>query len=212
MLTIELGNRNDLLWAQDTVAEKHYLHQAVDPRARPMAYVIRHDDFRVGLVMLGIPHATKCTGWWGYPGLPTQWQVVDLCRIWIHPDLQAGGFWCEPGEVPGFIDRHGQFRPTVATWAIATVLASVQADRIRRWPPVYPELPYHIELAISYHDPQFHRGTIYKASQAQPMYVDGTGKPVPGSSGKYGWCWKLPRPTWQWADLTGIQSRTLRMF
>jgi hypothetical protein len=114
MLTIELGNRTDLLWAQDTVAEKHYLHQPVDPRARPMAYVIRHDDFRVGLVMLGIPHATKCTGWWGYPGLPTQWQVVDICRIWIHPDLQAGGFWCELGEVPGFVDRHGQFRPTVA--------------------------------------------------------------------------------------------------
>jgi hypothetical protein len=212
MLTIELGNQTDLEEAQRTVAKYHYLHRPVDPRARPMAYMVKWHDIVEGVVMLGIPHATKCRGWWGYTGLPSQWQVVDLCRIWLSPSVQYGGRLCEPGQVPGFIDRHGMFRPTVATWAIATVLENVQRDRVAMWPPVYPDQPYHIELAISYHDPQFHRGTIYKASQAQPMYVDGTGKPVPGSSGKYGWCWKLSRPEWQWADLTGIQSRTLRMF
>ncbi len=209
-LTLSLGDRLDLEWAQHTVKESHYLHRPVDPRARPMVYVIRHDDFRMGLVMLGIPHATRCTGWWGYPGLPTQWQTVDLSRIYLDPDVQAGGYWCEPGVVPGFHDRRGVWRSTVATWAIREVLQRVQADRVRLWPPVFLDQPYHIRLAISYSDPRYHRGTIYRQAGALPMYV-AHGQPVPGSSGKFGWCWRLPEPAWQWAELQGIKSRTMRM-
>ena len=211
-LRVELGDDLALRWAQRTVAECHYLHQPVDPRARPMVYVIRHDDFRMGLIILGIPHATRCRGWWGYPGLPTQWQVVDLCRIWIDPDLQQGGYWCRPGEVPGYTDRRGAWRPTVASWAIGEVLRSVQQDRVRLWPPVYPSQPYHIRLAISYSDPRFHKGTIYKLAGASPMYTDRSGAPVTGPSGKYGWAWRLPEPAWTWQDLTEIQPRTMRLF
>lgn len=210
-LRIELGDDLALRWAQRTVTEQHYLHQPVDPRARPMVYLIRHNGDALGLVMLGIPHATKCAGWWGYPGLPTQWQVVDLCRIWIDPDLQAGGSLCVPGIVPGFIDRRGTFRPTVATWAIGEVLSRVQADRVRLWPPVYPEQPYHIRLAVSYSDPRFHRGTIYKLAGAQPMYTR-DGVSVSGPAGKFGWAWPLPEPRWTWEELDGIRPRTLRMF
>ena len=210
-LSIRLGDDADLAWAQRTVVEQHYLHQRVDPRARPMTYVVEWRQMRVGLVMLGIPHATKCGGWWGYPGLPTQWQVVDLCRIWIDPDLQPKGRWCDPYTVPGFYDRKGNFRPTTPTWMINEVLQRVQADRVRLWPPVYLTQPYHIELAISYHDPQFHRGTIYRHSHATPMYTDANGNPIPGSSGKYGWCWRLPAPAWEWDNLTGIRSRQIRM-
>lgn len=209
-LTIALGDGWDQRWAQQTVIEHHYLHQPVDPRARPMTYIIRHDDFRVGLVMLGIPHATKCNGWWGYADLPTQWQVVDLCRIYLDPDVQAGGYWCRPGVVPGFVDRKGSFRPTVATWAISEVLQRVQADRVRLWPPVFPDQPYHIRLAISYSDPRYHRGTIYRAAGALPMYTF-AGQPVPGSSGKYGWCWRLDEPGWAWGELDNIKPRTMRM-
>ena len=220
MLTITLGDRRDLDWAQRVVTEHHYRHQPVDPRARPMVYVLgmrypgdAADDIdRVGLVMLGIPHATRCGGWWGYDGLPTQWQVVDLCRIWLDPAVQAGGWLCDPRFVPGYTDRRGTWRPTVATWAIEQVLARVQTDRVRLWPPVYPAQPYHIELAISYHDPQYHRGTIYRHSKATPMYTDAAGQPIPGPSGKYGWCWRLPAPAWEWDVLTGISPRTLRMF
>ncbi len=49
-LTINLGNDWDLRWAQETVVRDHYLHQSVDPRARPMVYVIRHDGFRYGRI------------------------------------------------------------------------------------------------------------------------------------------------------------------
>ena len=211
-LTITLGDAADLAWAQRTVTTSHYLRAPVDPRARPMAYIIRRDDWRVGLVMLGIPHATRCQSWWGYPGLPTQWHVVDLCRIWLDPEIQRDGFWCEPGTVPGYTDRHGTFRPTVATWAIQEVLARVQADRVRLWPPVYPDQPYQIELAISYSDPRYHKGTIYRHAGALPMYTDRTGAPIPGPSGKYGWAWRLPAPQWSWQDLECIKPRTLRLF
>lgn len=119
MLTIALGDRRDLDWAQRVVTERHYLHQSVDPRARPMVYVLgmrypgdAADDIdRVGLVMLGIPHATRCGGWWGYDGLPTQWQVVDLCRIWLDPAVQTGGWLCDPRFVPGYTDRPGTCLP-----------------------------------------------------------------------------------------------------
>ena len=37
------------------------------------------------------------------------------------------------------------------------------------------------------------------------------GAPVAGSSGKYGWCWKLAEPLWTWDGLTEIRPRTLRM-
>jgi hypothetical protein len=199
-----------MVWAQATVRVKHYLQQPVDPRARPMVYLIEWKQMRVGLIMLGIPHATRCGGWWGYRGnLPTQWQVVDLCRIWIDPDFQRGGCMCHAANVPGYVDRRGTFRPTTATWAITEVLARVQRDRVRLWPPVFPTQPYHIQLAISYSDPRFHRGTIYRLAGAEPMYSR-HGQPVPGPAGKYGWCWRLPQPTWNWGELDGIRSRTMR--
>ena len=39
-LTIRLGGKADLAWAQRVVTEHHYLRQPVDARARPMVYVI----------------------------------------------------------------------------------------------------------------------------------------------------------------------------
>jgi len=209
---VDLGCDKDMNWAQRTVAERHYLRSPVDPRARPMTYVVRLGERRVGLVMAGIPHATKNRTWWGYPGLPTQWQVVDLCRIWLDPFIQRGGECAQLGIVPGFVDRRGEFRPTVATWAIHQVLSRIQRDRVALWPPVYPSQPYHILLAISYSDPRFHRGVIYREAGATPMYVGEDGRPLAGSSGKYGWCWRLPKPAWSWEELTGIRSRTMRLF
>jgi hypothetical protein len=65
-LSLRLGDANDLTWAQHIVVKYHYLHRRVDPRARPMVYVLRlaDDDMHrpLGLVMLGIPHATRCGG------------------------------------------------------------------------------------------------------------------------------------------------------
>jgi len=227
-ISVRLGDDYHLDWAQQLVTEYHYLHQPVDPRARPMVYLAWLDDIVAGLIMVGIPHATRCAGWWGYPGLPTQWQVVDLCRIWLHLEFQAGGGHCTPDLVPGFVDRKGVFRSTLATWFMGEVLNRVQRDRISLWPPVYPCQPYHIRLVISYHDPTYHRGTIYRSMGWLPMHfaLDNTtrallthqeaaavGVPVPSeSSGKYGWCWPLPEPDWTWQDIKIKQPRTMRLF
>lgn len=211
MLSVSLATTDDSVrWATATVIESHYLHKAVDPRARPMTYIVHEDGLRLGVVMLGIPHATRCRGWWGYPGLPTQWQVVDLCRIWLDPSLQGGGSRCRFGVVPGFRDRRGVWHPMVATWVIGQVLGSVQRDRVALWPPVYPDQPYHIRLAISYHDPQYHRGTIYRQSHALPLYKNDRGA-VPGPSGKFGWCWPLPEPAWEWPELDNLKPRNMRL-
>lgn len=210
-LTIDLGTKADVNWAQETVARRHYLRQRVYNRARPMVYVVRYGQRPVGLVMVTIPHATKCRGWWGYPGLITQWQVLDMCRVWLDPAVQQGGELCLPGIVPHHFDRKGIFRPTVATWCIDQVLGRVQRDRISLWPPIYPQLPYHIRLIISYHDPQYHRGTIYRESGAIPMYTDSAGNPIPGPSGKYGWCWPLEQPDWEWSEIKIAQPRTMRL-
>lgn len=215
-LAIRLGNKEDLDWAQKVVEKHHYLHRKVDWRARPMAYVImRHDSVRMGALMLGIPHATRCQEWWGSGTELTQWQVVDLCRVWLDPVIQFGGEYAKPGYVPGFTDRHGVFRPTVASWAIEQVLARVQRDRVSLWPPVYPEQPYHIRLVISYHDPQYHRGTIYRVMGWEPMYTNPdpfiTNKPLPGPSGKFGWCWRLPEPEWTWNEIPISRPRTMRL-
>src|SRR5690606_36799917 len=107
--------------------------------------------------------------------------------------------------------RKGVWRPAVGSWAIREVLARVQEDRISLWPPVYPEQPYHILLAISYHDPRYHKGTIYKVTGAEPMYTDADGAPRPGPSKKYGWCWRLPEPDWSYQDIHIRRPRTMRL-
>lgn len=213
MLSIRLGDKKDLEWAQETVTTHHYLHQPVHRQARPIVYVIGYQRRQwLGLIMASLPHATKNKGWWGYEGLPTQWQVVDLCRVWLDPAIQSGGELARPGIVPGFVDRKGIFRPTVATWAIGKVLGSIQQDWVSSWPPVFPHLPYHVLLVISYQDPAFHqKGTIYREAGAKAMYADEDGNPTPGPSGKYGWYWRLPEPAWSWQDIHIRRPRTMRL-
>lgn len=212
MLSLTLGTKTDLAWAQAAVKEHHYLHQPVHPRARPWVYTLATDTERLGLIMASIPHATRCKGWWGYPGLPTHWQVVDLCRIWLSPRLQAGGDLSRSGRVPGFFDRKGIWRPTVASWAIEQVLDRIQVDWVSLWPPVYPDQPYHVRLVISYQDPAYHqKGTIYRATAARPMYTDPEGEPAPGPSDKLGWAWPLPEPVWAWDEIEIRQPRTMRL-
>lgn len=172
-----------------------------------MVYVIGD---RLGLIMVSNPHAPMCKTWWGYDGLPTQWQVVDLCRIWLDPRIQKGGELCRPEICPGFIGWRGKWWPSVASWAIEEVLKRVQKDRVSMYPPVFPDQPYHIRLVISYHDPKFHKGKIYKVTNAQPMYTEGD-TPIPSSSGKFGWCWPLPEPTWKWNEIKILRPRTMRL-
>lgn len=211
-LTLHQATKHDMPWVREMVVEHHYLHQWPHPLSRPSAYILKLGRLDVGVVVVGIPHAARCRGWWGYDGLPTQWQVVDISRIWVSSIIQKGGEYCDPATLPGFTDRKGVFRPTtISDYLIPTVLERVQRDRVSSWPPVFMEQPYHIRLVVSYHDPQLHKGTIYQASGAVPMYVDKDGRATSGPSGKVGWCWRLPEPAWAWQDIEIERPRTLRL-
>jgi hypothetical protein len=129
----------------------HYLHRYPDPRSLPFGYLLEYDqtlhapDGRLwALLLFKKPQHHKQQGLFGYPDLPTAWQVLDLARVWIHPDLQ------QPGQ-------------NIFSRIVSLALRRVQWDWLGHHPPRFPSLPYHIELVISYADLRHHTGTSYRA-------------------------------------------------
>jgi len=127
----------------------HYLHQPIPDIAIPFGWIISYKDklwqpdgLPSGFIMFATVHFTKLKGEFGYFGLPTKWQVLNLSRVWLHDNLPHNSETC----------------------TIAKALKLVQ----RRWldvhPPCFPEEPYHILKIISFCDTSIHNGTIYKAS------------------------------------------------
>ena len=76
-------------WAQQIAVHLHYLHRPIHALAHPFAYAIIDNATgqAVGMLMLATAHFTKCKELFGYPGLPTQWQVLLLSRIWVEASL-----------------------------------------------------------------------------------------------------------------------------
>lgn len=110
----------------------------------------------------------------GWFRLPTPWQVQDLSRVWVHPDWQARrwqGFnrKGEPVEhtanifsrmVSGLFERV----PSMLPGGEGRYALRLQEDWLHHHPPVFPELPYHVELLVSYCELSHHDGTGYRAS------------------------------------------------
>ena len=149
-----------------TVESDHYLHCWPDPRSLPFGYCLELDRRRVardgrpfGLVVMKKLQHHKQRGLFGYDGLPTAWQVLDLARVWVHPELQQP-YWL--GR-----NRKGEaVRNTLNIFSrmVSAVLRRVQQDWLLHHPPVFPELPYHILLIISYCEIAHHDGTGYRAA------------------------------------------------
>ncbi len=164
--------RCDLRWAQHIALNLHYLHRQVHDLAYPFAYAILDNasNQAVGMLMLAAPHFTRCREMFGYPGLPTKWQVLLLSRIWVEPDWQTEVAQLEDGSIqlsgPVKTDRNGkQHSLCVASCAIAQMLKRVDQDWLAHHPPRYLDQPYQIEKILSYCDPaQGHTGTLYKAA------------------------------------------------
>lgn len=172
-------------WAQQRVTTDHYLHAPVDPRSRPLAYIAHHHASwgaaaaagprAIAVLMFGRPESTRC-----YVGGLTygseadvragrarfdRWEVLNLARVWVHPRFQAGGLYCHPDEgLPGFTDRRGIWRSTLASHLIAQALARVNYDYLAAHPPVDCAELYQIRVVLSYCDRRLHRGTIYRAA------------------------------------------------
>lgn len=155
----------------------HYLHRYPDPRSLPFAYTLfqnetpwQSDGRLNGLVVFKKPQHHKQRGLFGYAGLPTAWQVLDLARVWIHPALQQPGM-------------------NVFSQMVSACIRQVQRDWLDHHPPRYPALPYHIELIISYADLRYHTGIAYRASNFTLHGI---------ADGKALYTRHLKPPRWKW--------------
>jgi hypothetical protein len=157
----------------------------VDPRSRPLAYVLRLRGELAGTLIFGRPEASRCyAGGLTYGGQADvragraawdRWCVLNLARVWLDPRTQAGGAWCRPDLVPGFTDRHGAWRPAVASWAIGQALTSVGYDYLLAYPPCFVAEPYEVRVCLSYCDRRHHKGTIYRAAGFRLARVNAEG-------------------------------------
>lgn len=156
MMLLELCDKAGLAWCQQQVIAHHYLHTPVDVRCSPVAYRVLLGVRGVGCLIFGRPEATRCNGWYGsvedvqVGRCPlTRWQVLNLARVWLHPDIQQGG---------------SCYLKNAASWVIAQALRTVVYDYLMQKPPVWLEEPYEIREVLSYCDRSKHTGALYRAA------------------------------------------------
>lgn len=172
-----------LQWAQMEVAQHHYLHRPVDSRCSVEGYAVHVAGIgRIGCLLFGRPEATRCRDWYGSVDdvlgqrtEVTRWQVLNLARVWLDPRVQRGGIWYGPQWLPGYVDRRGEWRSTLASEAIRQALARVGFDYLMRRPPCFLDEPYEIRWCLSYCDTSRHRGTIYRAAGFERYSVNSRG-------------------------------------
>jgi hypothetical protein len=170
LVTVERLDQRGLEWAQRTVALRHYRHSPVLARACPEGWGVTVGELgRVGCLIVGRPQATLCRPWYGSVDDVaaercdvTRWQVLNLARVWLDPSVQAGGQFCGPEWLPGFIDRRGVWHSTLASNALARLAAQVGGEYLLARPPVFVDEPYELRWLLSYCDTRTHRGVIYR--------------------------------------------------
>ena len=180
-LTVALCDRR---WASAIERLEHYKQRSVHNRARPLSYQILWDEKTCGLLTFGLPQFVKQRGLFGYPDLPTQWQVVVLYRFWLHPSVQ--GRWSPDRVQP----RLG--RPlNLASCALSKVLGAkpgrpcqLQVDWQTHSPPRIPYAPSGLKLVLAYADPLVgHQGTIYRAANFSEWGTTRKRSPSPSQRG-----------------------------
>lgn len=162
--------RDDGDLVQRVIKTDHYLKRYPDPRSLPFSYRMilplngafvdcAMDGRPWGIVTFKKPQHLKQRGLFGYANQPTHWQVLDLARVWIHPVIQQLRW--EDNNRLGVPVRMTQ---NVFSQMVSLAIRRVQFDWLKHHPPVYPHLPYHIRIIISYCDLSHHDGTAYRAS------------------------------------------------
>lgn len=151
--------RDDSGQLRQTIEERHYLHRWPDARSLPFGYRLivngqetTPDGELWGAVVFKKPQHHQQRGLFGYRGLPTSWQVLDLARVWVHPCLQRK------------VNGHAL---CVFSQMVSHCARRVQKDWLAHHPPRFPNQPYHIVLLISYCDLSHHDGVAYRASGFQ---------------------------------------------
>lgn len=177
MITLQLATPNGLTYAQQVVIKHHYLRAPVDSRCSPVAYLVALQAGAcptIGCLIFGRPEATRCyQGGLTYGSLKDKqdgrcqfdrWEILNLARVWLDPRVQTGGCWYTPSLLPGYTDRRGVWRSSLASWCIQAALERIGYDYLTVRPPVYPDEPYEIRAVLSYCQTPLHKGTIYRAA------------------------------------------------
>ncbi len=128
----------------------------------------------VGCLWFGRPEATCCyTGGLTFGSLADvkakraiydRWEILNLSRVWLSPTVQPSGQFYSPDRLPGYIDRKGKFRSTLASDAIRAALRQIGFDYLSARPPCFVDEPYQIRAVLSYCNTHLHRGVIYRAA------------------------------------------------
>ncbi len=165
---ISLYNQSKLVlneWAK----KFHYMKREIHDRATPFGWGVEFDGNSFmpdgkpcGFIIFSSIHYTKLKEEFGYPGLPTKWQVLSLSRLWLHDQLPHNS----------------------ETVTIAKAIKVVQRRWIEVHPPRFPTEPYHIRKIISYADTRYHRGTIYRAANFRETAVVRSAKRHKNSRGE----------------------------
>ena len=183
-------------WLNKMAVEHHYLHRAIHDRSCPFGWGIafdgklcHQDGYPYGFIVFASIHFTRLKDEFGYPGLPTKWQVLSLARLWLHDDLPHNSETC----------------------TIAKALKVVQRRWLEVHPPRFPNQPYHIRKIISYADTRFHQGTIYRAANfresgrtiSQKRHSNSRGPGMEGAE-LIRFIYDLNEPRWAWEPLMGL--------
>ena len=107
---MNLRNRIKLIpkdknWLNDMAIKYHYMHRSIHQRACPFGWAVEFDGnlFQPdkkpsGFIIFASIHFTKLQNEFGYPGLPTKWQVLSLSRLWLHDNLPFNSETCTIGK------------------------------------------------------------------------------------------------------------------
>lgn len=186
--------RNDSHMLRHHIEKYHYLHEWPHPRSLPFGYCVQINGRRYasdgrlfGVLVMKKPQHHRQKNLFGYEGLPTAWQVLDLARVWLHPELQKA----QPNGHAACLFSRAVSRLWQPVGRPDQRLRRVQADWLSHHPPRFPDLPYHILVLLSYCQLSHHDGVGYRAAGFQSI-----GKTSDGEKEIY--VRRLPAPKYVW--------------
>ncbi len=178
-MRIEMNQTITLTWldktginlAQETVKQYHYLHTRVASVCSVQGYAIEVFGATAGFLLFGRPQCQRYLPWYGSiedvrrgKCAESRWSILNLTRVYLFPAYQQDGALYHSDLLPGFRDRKGMWRSTLASTAIRASLDRIVVDYVQVRPPCFLDEPYHLSWCLSYSDPRFHKGTIYPES------------------------------------------------
>ena len=185
-------------WLNAMAIQNHYLHRRVHDLACPFGWALEFDGQLYqpdgkpsGFIIFASVHFVKLRNEFGYPGLPTKWQVLSLARLWLHDELPKNSETC----------------------TIAKALKLVQRRWLEVHPPRFPYEPYHILKIISYADTKFHTGTIYRAANFRDTGRTMSAERHKNTRGKGAgselirFIYDLPEPRWEFGQRSLLEAK-----